>query len=572
MQAGPLYRLVAINCRYSHTCLALLYLRQALEENCSGIRLDMMALTINDPYYPSLQRILAGDPAALFFSAYIWNGEYIARLTGDIARIRPEMPLVIGGPQAERLGSLPGSCTIVSGEIEGLAPGFYADLANDRLGPRYTGLPGLDFPSPYRHEDFLTLLKNRQILYESSRGCPFSCAYCLSASSKGLRHKPVRQVEEEMGLILAARPPLVKFVDRTFNDNPERALAIWQMLVEKGAGTRFHFEVAPDRFTQEQLAFLATVPVGLFQFEIGIQSTAAHTLAAVNRRMDVDRALAAISRLREMENIHLHVDLILGLPEDTGEDFADSFRAVFAIRPHHIQMGLLKVLPATPLAGQVERYGIIFCHHPPHEVLATRTMSAPTLARLHLFGECVERFYNNRYFPSLWRYLQGVEKDMFAFFSKLLTLCKQSDFFTQAPTQKRLVEELAHLCKRRPDWELIRELLVFDWLRCGHRFLPECLSRENLARIRNRARRYLPEEYPDLYTARTRNSFFKHTLFYPVSASAGAILGLENFSRGVLVGFLANSENGLYGLRAIVSLPMESCNFSQPAKAHFVVD
>jgi hypothetical protein len=332
------------------------------------------------------------------------------------------------------------------------------------------------------------------------------------------------------------------------------------MLVEKGAGTRFHFEVAPDRFTQEQLAFLATVPVGLFQFEIGIQSTAAHTLAAVNRRMDVDRALAAISRLRKMDNIHLHVDLILGLPEDTGEDFADSFRAVFATRPHHIQMGLLKVLPATPLAGQAERYGIIFCHHPPHEVLATRTMSTTTLARLHLFGECVERFYNNRYFPSLWDFFHKSGQDMFAFFSELLTVCIERDFFSLATTQQLLVEMLASHCRLRTDWSLLRELLIFDWLRCGHRFFPDALNGIDLAALREKARRGMPLEYEALYSARSRNRFFKQTLFYPFSAAACRILGLEHCSGGALVCFLAKSENDLYGFREIVSVAKRSGN------------
>jgi radical SAM superfamily enzyme YgiQ (UPF0313 family) len=584
------YRLIALNCRYSHSCLALFYLRQALGKHLPDAWLEMLALTINDPYYQSLQRILAGDPDVLFFSAYIWNGERIARLVTDIAQVKPGLPMIIGGPQANFLGPLPEGCCIVSGEIEGLPDSFYTDLArispsrrggtssgmnadalgeeraglayNKELASRYTGESGHAFPSPYQRDDFATHLKNRQILYESSRGCPFSCAYCLSAASRGVRHKPLSLVEAEIRQIMEARPPLVKFVDRTFNDNPERALTIWRMLARIGGSTRFHFEIAPDRFTEEQLSFLETVSVGLFQFEIGIQSTDPHTLAAINRRMDVGKALATISRLRAMENVHLHVDLILGLPEDTETSFARSFRDVFATRPHHIQMGLLKVLPATPLSGQVAGHSIIYCQKPPYEVLATAAMSASVLARLHLFGECVERFCNNRYFPSLWEYLRNKDKDIFAFFSELLTVCLKGDLFSHAPTQQRLVELLSDLCGERPDWQLIRELLVFDWLRCGHRFLPDCLAGEDLARIRTRMRRSMPNELNGVYSARGRNSFFKHTIFYPFSSSACAVLGLESCSWGAVVCFLEKTEEDLYAFRAIVSLPMKSEYFS----------
>ncbi len=556
-----LYRLAALNCRYSHSCLALFYLRQALGKHLPDAGIEMLALTINDPYYQSLQRILTGDPAVLFFSAYIWNGDRIARLVTDIARIRPDLPMVIGGPQAMFLGHLPDQCTRVEGEVEGLAPFFYEDLLNSALKPLYSAGAGNDFPFPYGDSDFRTHLKNRQILYESSRGCPFACSYCLSATSKGVRHKPLPLVKEELARILAARPALVKFVDRTFNDNPERALAIWQMLAEIGGSTRFHFEIAPDRFTEEQLAFLATVPVGLFQFEIGIQSTAPQPLAAVNRRMDIEKALHTIARLREMENIHLHVDLILGLPEDTKERFARSFCDVFATRPHHIQMGLLKVLPATPLAGQVKRHGIIHCHQPPHEVLATRTMTGPTLAWLHLFGECVERFYNNRYFPSLWYFFHESGQDMFAFFADLLTVCSERDFFSLATTQQLLVEMLVTHCQFRTDWNLLRELLIFDWLRCGHRFLPDSLNGLDLATLREKARRGMPLEYEALYSARSRNRFFKQTVFYPFSGAACRFAGLENCCEGALVCFLAKSENDLYGFREIVSLAKGSVNF-----------
>lgn len=556
MSGRQLFRLVALNCRYAHSCLALFYVRNALETHLPATEIDFLQLTINDPYFQSLQRIIAGNPGVLLFSAYIWNVTFLHRLVVDIARIRPGQPIVIGGPQAMFMGNLPDECSLVRGEIESIDPSFYRDCTRRELRPVYQAGQAADFPFPYRPDDFLSHLQNRQILYESSRGCPFSCSYCLSATCSRVVHKDIATVEDELRIILQSRPSLVKFVDRTFNDIPDRALAIWKKLVEIGGGTRFHFEVAPDRFTRQQLHFLKTVPVGLFQFEIGIQSTDSKTLAAVNRQMDVDRALDTIRRLRAAENIHLHVDLILGLPEDNRQSFADSFCRVFSCLPHHIQMGLLKVLPTTPLAGESSRFGIIHCAHPPYEILATNSMNKLELADLFLFGECVERFYNNRYFPSLWRYLQHTGENPFAFFLGLLTVCKEKGFFQRAATQQLMVEILAGLVATRGDRRLLRELLIFDWLRCGHRYLPEILQGEPLSEHRTRLRKSMPLSYEPLYAARERNRFFKQGIFYPFSAQALQRAGLVPEGQSAVVCFLEKEEPGLLGLRKCALVPI----------------
>ncbi len=548
------HRLVALNCRYTHSCLALFYLRNAVEQNLPIVSVELLQLTINDPYYQTLLRISAGNPGVLFFSAYIWNGRYLRRLLQDLARLCPGKPMVIGGPQAEFLGPLPDECTLVLGEIEGLAPSFYQDLILGELKPLYVAEPKAEFSFPYHQQDFTSHLQNRQILYETSRGCPFTCSYCLSASSTRVMRKELHVVEQELQQILAAKPPLVKLVDRTFNDSPERALAIWKFLAECRMQTRFHFEVAPDRFTPEILDFLATVQPGLFQFEIGIQSTNATTLAAVNRKMDVERALAAIGRLAEQGNIHLHVDLILGLPEDNLQSFADSFRHVFSCRPHYIQMGLLKVLPGTPIAKEVETHGLLVCHEPPFEVLSTNTMDREELAELYLFGECVERFYNNRYFPSLYQHMVKNGEDPFAFFMGLLTLCIERDFFQRAATQELMTELLLEYTSGRADADLLRELFCYDWLRCGHRFLPGCLAVTSIADVRTKLRKSMPQELPPLYSSAERNRFFKQGIFNWFSVAALEKLGLHA-EKGSAICFLVESEPGLQGWRQAVVLP-----------------
>ncbi len=556
-----LCRLVALNCRYTHSCLALFYLRQALERNLPQVGVELLQLTINDPYYRTLLRVAEEDPDVLLFSAYIWNSDYLGRLLADLARLRPGRPMMIGGPQAEFLGELPLECTLVRGEIEGIDPAFYQDIARGALQPTYTCRPGTEFPFPYRSRDFETHLQNRQILYESSRGCPFSCSYCLSATSTRVVHKEPAVVEDELSRILAAGPILLKFVDRTFNDNPERALAIWRFLVARKVPTRFHFEVAPDRFTEEMFDFLATVPVGLFQFEIGIQSTHPETLAAVHRRMDVETALAAIRRLAKPGNIHLHVDLILGLPEDGRKSFAESFRRVFACRPDYIQMGLLKVLAGTPIGEDIEKYGLLHCARPPFEVLSTNTMTRQEVAQLHLFGESVERFYNNRYFPSLYRYLREQGEDPFAFFMGLLMVCINRAFFQRAATQKLMTELLVEYIRGRDDAALLMELLCYDWLRCGHRFLPDCLAKKPIADLRTQLRKTMPQAMEPLYTAVDRNRFFKQGIFFRFSAAALDVVGLKAEDPAGVVCFSAEKDSGLHGWSRTLLLERKRLNF-----------
>ncbi|MEJ2689274.1 MAG: radical SAM protein [Deltaproteobacteria bacterium] len=327
------FRLVALNCRYTHSCLALYYLRAALAKHFGpACRIAIEERTINDPYYATLQAMVADLPDALFFSVSIWNATYVERLIRDIAQVKPELPIVVGGPQISfGVGlELAGLCTEVKGAVEGLDGNFFTDLAAGSLQPLYTAGRYETYPYPYREADFTTTLVNRSIYYEASRGCPFSCSYCLSSLGQGVLAKEVAVVRQELKQLLASRPKTLRFVDRTFNIRPERTLAIWQFLLEQPGETVFHFEIAPDRFTEGMLSFLQSVPMGRFRFEIGLQSTNPVTLREISRGMDLIQALANIRSLMTLERIHLHVDLILGLPYETEESFLASFDTVFA--------------------------------------------------------------------------------------------------------------------------------------------------------------------------------------------------------------------------------------------------
>jgi len=357
-------------------------------------------------------------------------------------------------------------------------------------------------------------------------------------------HKGLPQVESELAGILAHEPLIIKFVDRTFNDNPERTLAIWRWLAAQPQSTRFHFEIAPDRFSEEMFAFLADLAPGRFQFEIGIQSTSPETLAAINRDMDVAAALENIRRLAALGTVHLHVDLILGLPFDTRETFRRSLNQVFSLGAHHIQMGLLKVLPTTPMRQTAENYGLIFCDQPPYEVLATRWLTHPELAELYAMGECLESFCNNRYFPTLWRYLRQNGEEPFLFFQELLAVCRQHNFFDLSATQELLARMLCILAQGRADRDLLLELLRYDWLCCGHRFLPAFLEARPLPELRAELRDRLPPSMEGSYSMRERSEFLKRGVFLELSALAMAEIGLAQAPQAATLCFLPEVTAG----------------------------
>ncbi len=550
-------KLIALNGRYIHSNLALFYVRSCLMQNIPACRPGIIQFTINDPYYPTLQRIASGKPEAFFFSVYIWNSTIIKRLITDLAKILPAAPIILGGPQAEILARDLESrtaerCSVVQGEIEGIEKSFYRDLQEKTLQKTYSCTNKTSFTSPYRREDFAGPLQNRHIYYESSRGCPFGCTYCLSASEKGVRHLPTSQVYEEIRAILEHSPKVIRFVDRTFNDIPERALDIWRFLAEQPGDTLFHFEMAPDRFTDEMFLFLEGVKPGRFQFEIGVQSTSLKTLEAINRKCDLEKMAHNIPRVAALDTIHLHLDLILGLPHEDSDSFGKSFADVFALGPHYIQMGLLKVLPHTPISRSIEEFGLVVCEDPPYEILANRWLDRHELEDLYWFGECVEAFYNNRYFRSFWKYLRKTDEDICRFFQALLMLCRDRGFFELAPTQELLSSLIFDVTRSRPDRGLIKELLVFDWLRCGHHFLPEHLKGESLSGLKKSLWRKMGQNLEGLYDYKSRDEFFKQGLFAGFSGRLLQEVGLSVDAEQAYVCFQPERENSVFRFNRFV--------------------
>jgi Protein of unknown function (DUF4080)/Radical SAM superfamily len=559
-----LCKLVAINGRYTHSSLALFHLRNELETNCASVTTEIIQLTIRDPYYEVLLRLSADAPDAIFFSAAVWNSDRVEELINDLHSLLPSCLLIVGGPQAAVVGAAlsEGVCTVVRGAIEAVGADFYTDLQAKHLqnyyGKSFFHLQDKQerFRSPYRESDFNTHLQNRNIYYESSRGCPFSCSYCLSSAENGTVHKSLDLVKKEIDQIMAHAPQVLRFVDRTFNDLPDRALALWKLLLDYEADTLFHFEIAPDRISEEMFTFLATIPPGRFQFEIGIQSTHEPTLSAIKRKIDPVIAGNTVSRLAAPNNIHLHSDLILGLPYETKESYLRSFRDIFAMGSHYIQMGLLKMLPDTAITASAEEFEYRYCRKPPYSVLANKWLNGDTLQSLYWFSECVEKFCNNRYFPSVWNYLRSINEDAGIFFEQLVDVSLAERLFQLAPTQQFLCSILVQVISGREDEELLRELLVYDWYRCGQKNLPSFLVYDvtDKRRLRDSLYEQLPAELIGLYSKKERNRFFKQTIFHSFSAKALKEICGTGEERKCLA-FLLQREKSLARLQKTVLLP-----------------
>ncbi len=542
--------LIGVNARFTHSCLALFYLRNELHRYCPAADVSIAQYSINDPYFELILRISERRSDYYFFSALIWNSEIIANLIKDLTVIQPQCFCVVGGPQAKIVVQECGSNRVVcvEGYFEQVPLDFYLDLQLKTLRSIYVcDREVTAFSFPFKPGDFDDALANRHIYYESSRGCPFSCSYCLSANDTRVIHKELQVVEAELTEILQHNPRELRFIDRTFNDSSTRALAIWKILAGANDDCKCHFEISPHGFTEEMYSLLAHLPPGKFEFEIGIQSTHRKTLQAIKRSTNISAARKVVRRIARLETVFLHVDLILGLPFETKESFYQSFRDVFYMEPHYIQMGLLKVLPDTPLAGCIEEYGLVVSKKPPYSLYANNWMSSEVLRGLYWFGECVERFINNRYFVSLWRYLRKLKIDIAAFFQTLTDEANRTGFFYGPANQERLTKMLVEVTAGRDDAELIFSLLRYDWMRCGHKYLPECLQKEYENSFKDVKREaFSLQRDGAVKNSDERTYCFKKGMFMQFSSEVLGELGYEVEAGTHYLCFLPEREHSLF--------------------------
>lgn len=431
--------LAAVNAKYIHSNPAVYSLKAYAKEFEEQVEIG--EFTIN--HYPDsiLQEIYKKRPDVVAFSCYIWNLPVIELLIRDLPQILPNTKIWAGGPEVSYdVEEFLQKHSQVQGVMIGEGEETFRELAGyyiekDRNLEDIKGIAWRDSkgmirinpPRPLLNMDEMPFLyenlqefKNRIIYYESSRGCPFSCSYCLSSIDKSVRFRSVEKVTQELQFFMDHKVPQVKFVDRTFNCRHSHSMAIWKYMKEHDNGvTNFHFEIAADLLNEEELALLNTMRPGLVQLEIGVQSTNVDTIQEIDRVMDFEHLSQVVRRVQEGENIHQHLDLIAGLPQEDLQSFQKSFNDVYALRPDQLQLGFLKVLKGSKMHRKVKEYGLCYHQDPVYEVFRTNWISYDDILQLKSVEEMVEVYYNSGQFARTIRHLEQEFSDAYEMYAAL---------------------------------------------------------------------------------------------------------------------------------------------------------
>jgi radical SAM superfamily enzyme YgiQ (UPF0313 family) len=482
--------ITSLNSKYIHSCLAAWYLKSYCGNSCGEI--DVFESTVNEPLDNILRAIYAKKPDIAAFSCYIWNIEFVYKLCENIRKVLPQTVIVLGGPEVsydspEVLKENKNIDYIISGEGEIAFRNLIEGLSREEK-PAESYIKGIavsnpdNIPSPYSSQ-MLESTKNKILYFESQRGCPFNCSYCLSSVSEGVRYFSEDRVKKDLKKLIDEKTEQIKFVDRTFNCNKERAKDIFKYIIENNRESRFHFEVAADLFDDEMFDILKEAPIGLIQLEIGIQTLNETVLDLIKRKTDSKAVLANIKKLLEFKNIHIHVDLIAGLPEEDFKSFENSFNSVYNLKPHMLQLGFLKMLKGTAIRSKAKKYNYRFKSFPPYEVLSNNSISFSEISILKEIEELVERFYNSgRFLLSTNYIIDNYFNSPFEFYMSLRNYMMQLEFYKKAVPVKMLYAMLMEFIKSIgvADIEPVNELLKIDFLssdKSGK--LPECIKGYN---------------------------------------------------------------------------------------------
>lgn len=435
--------LTAINAKYIHSNLAIYNLR-AYAKKFGQIKngaIELAEYTINQQTSEILMDLYRKNPDFLGLSCYIWNIEYVKAVIVEMRKLYPQLPIWVGGPEVsycaeELLQEMPEITGVMIGEgeetfteliecyggagdknlseVKGIA---YRIENQIHLTEQRAILDLTKVPFVY---DAIDEFENKIIYYESSRGCPFSCSYCLSSIDKKLRFRDTELVKSELGKFLNYKVKQVKFVDRTFNCNHKHSMEIWRYIMEHDNGiTNFHFEIAADLITDEEIELISKMRKGLIQLEIGVQSTYLQTIHEIKRVMDFEQVSEVVKKVQKGENIHQHLDLIAGLPYETYEIFQKSFDEVYGLHPEQLQLGFLKVLKGSYICSQKESYGLVYQSKPPYEILYNNWLSYEEVLTLKGIEDMVEVYYNSGQFVTVMKLLEGLFESAFQMYEEM---------------------------------------------------------------------------------------------------------------------------------------------------------
>lgn len=476
--------LVACNAKYIHSNLAVYDLQAYASDYADHIVLK--EYTINQQKDDIMRDIYLEHPDVVCVSCYIWNLSFVKELMADLIKILPGADFWAGGPEvsydaekfltenSEFKGVMVGEGEETFKELAGYYVEKNPQNLKDMTGICYRDGDRIihngwrqimDLSSiPFIYKD-LSEFKNRIIYYESSRGCPFSCSYCLSSIDKKLRFRDTETVKKELQFFIDNKVPQVKFVDRTFNCKHDHAMAIWKYINEHDNGvTNFHFEISADLLREEELQEMSTMRPGLIQLEIGVQSTNPDTIKAIHRTMDFEKLKGIVDRIHSFGNIHQHLDLIAGLPYEDYDSFRHSFNDVYALKPQQLQLGFLKVLKGSHMMEMCREYGIVYKTQEPYEVLSTKWLDYDHVLKLKTVENMVEVYYNSGQFQNTLEYLEKFFPDAFSIYERLGSFYMEKGYGDVSHTRMRRYEILLEFLEDVPEISMdqVKDQMVYD--------------------------------------------------------------------------------------------------------------
>ena len=476
--------LAACNAKYIHSNLAVYDLQAYASDYADHIVLK--EYTINQQKDDIMRDIYLEHPDVVCVSCYIWNLSFVKELMADLIKILPGADFWAGGPEvsydaekfltenSEFKGVMVGEGEETFKELAGYYVEKNPQNLKDMTGICYRDGDQIihngwrqimDLSSiPFIYKD-LSEFKNRIIYYESSRGCPFSCSYCLSSIDKKLRFRDTETVKKELQFFIDNKVPQVKFVDRTFNCKHDHAMAIWKYINEHDNGvTNFHFEISADLLREEELQEMSTMRPGLIQLEIGVQSTNPDTIKAIHRTMDFEKLKGIVDRIHSFGNIHQHLDLIAGLPYEDYDSFRNSFNDVYALKPQQLQLGFLKVLKGSHMMEMCREYGIVYKTQEPYEVLSTKWLDYDHVLKLKTVENMVEVYYNSGQFQNTLEYLENFFPDAFSIYERLGSFYMEKGYGDVSHTRMRRYEILLEFLEDMPEISVdqVKDQMVYD--------------------------------------------------------------------------------------------------------------
>lgn len=480
--------LTAINAKYIHSNLAVYSLKAYTGKYEKYVAIG--EYTINNRVDDILEQIYKEKPDVLCFSCYIWNMDYVEELIREYKKLCPDVPVWVGGPEVSYevdtfLKEHPQVTGVMIGEGERTFREFceyYVDRKRE-----LSSIRGIAYRDAQTGETVYTLpqeplamgtipfcydkvenFENRIIYYESSRGCPFRCSYCLSSIEKKLRFRDIELVKKELAFFIEKRVPQVKFVDRTFNCNHEHAMAIWQFVKEHDNGiTNFHFEIAADLLREDELALINTMRPGLIQLEIGVQSTNDATIREIHRTMDLGLLKQIVKRIQSGGNVHEHLDLIAGLPFEDYETFSRSFDEIYALKPNQLQLGFLKVLKGSYMYEHAKEYGLVYHTKTPYEVMQTNWLSFDDVLKIKQVEEMLEVYYNSGQYEVTMKMMEPLFESAFFLFQEMGEFYERKGYFGMSHSRLRRAEIFLEFMQEKFTGQeeiltLIEESLTFD--------------------------------------------------------------------------------------------------------------